>query len=83
MSPKILKYMVGSVLSDFLDCEVRHVGQPGDDGTDLNCFDRGQPLLIQIKRRGNPNKTEGIDVVKLIFASAFASGANSGMVSLS
>jgi len=80
MNPKKFELYVGSVLSDFFECEVRHVGQSGDDGTDLIALIGDKPLLIQVKRRGTPGRTEGIDVVKLIFASAFARGVSDGMI---
>jgi hypothetical protein len=80
MNPTKFERYVGSVLADFLDCEVRHIGQSGDDGVDLIALISDNPLMIQVKRRENPDKTEGIDVVKLLFASAFARGADSGMV---
>jgi hypothetical protein len=35
MNPTGFEVFVGSVLSDFLDCEVHHIGRSGDDGVDL------------------------------------------------
>jgi len=67
-------------MSDFFDCEVHHVGHSGDDGIDLIVLVGESPLMIQVKRRENSSATEGIDVVKLLFASAFAKGASRGMI---
>jgi hypothetical protein len=41
---------------------------------------RDEPVLIQVKRRTQQHAVEGVDVVKLLFASAFAQNARSGMV---
>jgi hypothetical protein len=80
MDPTKFEVFVGSVVSDFLDCEVHHVGRSGDDGVDLIALVGESPLMIQVKRRQDPTSTEGIDVVKLLFTSAFARGADRGMV---
>jgi hypothetical protein len=80
MAPTKFEIFVGSVLSDFLDCEVHHIGKSGDDGIDLIALVGDSPLMVQVKRRESPSATEGIDVVKLLFASAFVQGASKGMV---
>jgi len=80
MNPTGFEVFVGSVLSDFLDCEVHHIGRSGDDGVDLIALVGDSPLMIQVKRRESPSATEGIDVVKLLFASAFVQGSSNGMV---
>ena len=80
MNPTNFEIFVGSILSDFLDCEVHHIGKSGDDGIDLLALVSDSPLMIQVKRRSSASATEGIDVVKLLFASAFAQGGNNGMV---
>lgn len=80
MDPTKFEIFVGSVLSDFLNCEVHHVGRTGDDGIDLIALVGDSPQMIQVKRRGNASATEGIDVVKLLFASAFVQNANRGMI---
>ncbi len=80
MHPSKFEKYVGSVLADFYDCEVYHVGQSGDDGIDLIAIVGDNPLLVQVKRRESEGKTEGINIVKLLFASAFARGINNGMI---
>ena len=37
-----------AILSDFLDCEVHHVGTSGDDGVDLLALVGESPLMIQV-----------------------------------
>jgi hypothetical protein len=80
MHPEKFERFVGAVLSDFYNCDVRHVGSTGDDGVDLIAVIRDEPVLIQVKRRQDRHSVEGVDVVKLLFASAFAKGARAGMV---
>ena len=80
MNPTKFEIFVGSILSDFLDCEVHHVGKSRDDGVDLLALVGEYPLMIQVKRRSSASATEGIDVVKHLFASVFARGGNNGMV---
>lgn len=80
MDPGRFELFVGSVLKEVYDCEVWHVGRSGDDGVDLVVVEKDEPLLVQVKRRQNPDAVEGIEVVKLLFASAFARGADRGMV---
>jgi len=80
MNPTKFEIFVGSILSDFLDCEVHHVGKSGDDGIDLLALVSESPLMIQVKRRSRASATEGIDVVKLLFASATGQRGNNGMV---
>ncbi len=80
MEPYKFERFVGSVFSDFFSCEVHHVGQAGDDGIDLYAIVKDAPFLIQVKRRSQPDAVEGINVVKLLFASAFAQGHQQGAV---
>src|SRR6266702_1550606 len=80
MEPSRFERFVGSVLSDFYHCEVHHVARSGDDGVDLLAIVRDDPIMIQVKRRKNVDAIEGVNTVKLLFASAFARRANLGMV---
>ncbi|MEM6891063.1 MAG: restriction endonuclease [Pseudomonadota bacterium] len=80
MDPRQFEVFVGSVISEHSDCEVYHVGGTGDDGVDLIAIVSDRPNLIQVKRRADPQAVEGIDVVKLLFASAFGQGQMSGTV---
>jgi hypothetical protein len=71
---------VATVLKDFLECEVRHVGGTGDGGIDLVALIADTPLLIQVKRREHADRSEGIEVVRSLFASLFAAGHKRGMI---
>lgn len=72
--------LVGSVLKEFYDCEIYHVGKSVDGGVDLIMVEKDEPILIQVKRRTRSDIIEGIDVVKHLFASAFSRGARFGKV---
>jgi hypothetical protein len=80
MDPHLFERFVGSILSDFFQCEVRWVGRSGDDGIDLLAIISDQPTMVQVKRRATSAASEGVDVVKLIFASSFGKRARRGMV---
>lgn len=79
-SPKQFELFVGSVLSAFFNCEVYHVGKSRDGGIDLVAVGADHPLMIQVKRRESPNAVEGVEVVRLLFASMFVRGAKNGMI---
>ncbi len=78
--PIKFEILIGSIISDQMDCDVHHVGGVADGGVDLIALVSDAPCLIQVKRRGNEGAIESIDTVKLLFASAFAQGADRGMV---
>jgi hypothetical protein len=80
MEPYQFERFVGSVFRECFNCEVYHVGQSGDDGVDLFAIVKDEPFLIQVKRRSRPTMTEGVEAVKLLFASAFGQGENHGAV---
>lgn len=80
LDPKRFELLVGSILSEFFTCEVRHVGRSGDGGIDLIAVGADNPLLVQVKRRTSVEAVEGIEVVKTMFASMFAARANQGMI---
>jgi hypothetical protein len=80
LSPTSFELFVGTVLRDFMDCEVKHVGGTSDRGVDLLVIDGEPPLLVQVKRRSRPDSHEGVEVVKNMFASLYAAGQSRGMV---
>ena len=78
--PRTLERLVGSVFSDALDCEAVHVGGPGDNGIDLILLDAEEPIAIQVKRRGDPSKSEGVAVVRDFLGALLLEGRARGMV---
>lgn len=80
LTPREFELFVGSVLSSYYNCEVYHVGQTRDGGVDLIMVAADQPIMIQVKHRQHEQAVEGIDVVKLLFASLYPHGHKRGMV---
>ncbi len=60
ISPRKLEELVGSVLSDYLKCEVIYVGGPGDGGYDLLLLMSDNPAIVQVKQRFTPNFAEPV-----------------------
>jgi hypothetical protein len=80
MDPIRFELLVGSVLRDFFDCEVRHVGQTGDGGVDLIAIIGNSRKLIQVKRRSKPDAAESIETVKLMFATTLLERESEAMI---
>jgi hypothetical protein len=80
MAPKQFELLVGSVLSAFFDCNVYHVGKSRDGGIDLIAIEADRPMMVQVKRRESPDAVEGVEVVRLLFASMFVHAARKGML---
>ncbi len=80
MTPGQFELFVGTVLMDFFNCEVRHLGRPHDGGVDLLVVAADTPVLVQVKRRSDKEAVEGVEVVRHLFASMFAAGSQKGMV---
>src|SRR6185295_3758935 len=78
IEPSKFELLVGSILGDYFNCEVLHVGQPHDGGIDLILIAADEPVMVQVKRRARADRAEGIDVVKHLFASML--GRGHGMV---
>jgi restriction system protein len=61
---KKMEELVKSILSDFYNCEVHHVGKTGDQGVDLILIKNDSPILIQVKRRTKPNRAEPVREIR-------------------
>ena len=51
LNPTKMEQLVGSILSDYMDCEVVHVGRTGDGGIDLLLLNSDKSYVVQVKRR--------------------------------
>jgi hypothetical protein len=78
IDPYALERLVGDVLADFFDCEVRHVGRSGDGGIDLLVLDADQPRAVQVKRRSN-NKAESVAFVREFLGAMVLAGHMEGI----
>lgn len=61
IDPYKLEDIAQVVFSAYYNCEVKQVGKTGDGGKDLIIIQSDNPILVQVKRRGNP---EHIELVK-------------------
>ena len=71
--------LMRDIYSDFYDCEVRHIGGPGDNGIDLYAVINEEPHLIQIKRRQRKG-VEGVALVREFVAVLMLEGIRNGHI---
>ena len=79
INSKKFEEFVKSVLSDFFSCEVIHCGKTGDGGIDLIILNSDKPVLVQVKRRVNKNKTEPIKCIREFLGTMFINHAKHGI----
>ena len=79
ISPTVLERLVGDVLADHFNCEVRHVGGPGDGGIDLLAVNTDEPWAVQVKRRGPTVRTESVRPVREFIGALVVSGHRNGL----
>lgn len=79
LSPHVLEVLIGNVLSEHLNCEVIHVGGPGDGGIDLLAVDADRPWAIQVKRRGPTVGHESVAPVREFVGALITAGHRRGM----
>jgi restriction system protein len=82
VNPTVFEKLMGDcVRSAFGPCEVVHVGGTGDGGVDLNLIQNDKTtFLVQVKRRSNLSKHEGVQVVRELNGVLFREGAAKGMI---
>ncbi len=78
LHPTKMEVLVGSVLSDFMDCEVVHTGRTGDGGVDLLLLDGGTPYAIQVKRRARAG-SEKVSAVREFVGATLIAGYQRGI----
>ena len=64
LHPAKFEQLVASVFRDFFDCEVVHVGGPGDNGIDALAIIGSTTHLIQAKRRKSVGAVESVATVR-------------------
>jgi hypothetical protein len=69
--PTKMEELAQSVLSDFFNCEVMHVGKAGDGGKDLIVIQKDEPILVQVKRRSKENAVESVSTVRDILGTIY------------
>ncbi|MDA9090676.1 restriction endonuclease [Porticoccaceae bacterium] len=64
INPYKLERLVQSVFQDHFACEVIHCGKSHDGGVDLVIVNSGTPIMVQVKRRQNPNHAEAVGSIR-------------------
>lgn len=79
IDPYKLEELSQSILKGVFDCEVHHVGKTGDGGIDLIVLEGNEPILVQIKRRQNPNHIELVKGVREFVGTLFIEDRRKGI----
>lgn len=79
INPYKLEELAQEILKGVYDCEVYHVGKTGDGGKDLIVLESNEPILVQVKRRENPNHVELIKGVREFVGTLFIEDKRKGI----
>jgi len=79
VSPKQLEKLVGTVFSEFMNCEAVHVGGPNDKGIDIILIDGVRRYVIQVKRRQAMRQAEGVSGIREFLGAMVLNGAVRGL----
>lgn len=82
ISPTELEKFVASVFkANYRDALVKHVGGPGDQGVDVLLVTNDEAQwLIQVKRRGHKNSSEGFETIQKMAGTMLLKGVPNAMV---
>lgn len=79
INPYKLEELMQHILRGVYDCEVRHVGKAGDGGVDLMILESDDPILVQVKRRGNQKHVELVKGIREFVGTMFIEGSRRGI----
>lgn len=82
LDPKAMEKFVADIFkANHRASEVFHVGKPFDGGVDVIYIDsNGTKWLIQVKRRENPNKSEGFETLQSLLGTLVLEGEQHGII---
>lgn len=81
IDPRQFERLVADVFrANYANAEVIHVGRPADGGVDIFLVDSGEEWLIQVKRRENPQASEGVGTLRSLLGTLVLEGASRGMI---
>ena len=80
ISPLEVEDVVGRILSQYYNCDVRHVGRSHDEGIDLIVIASDQPVAIQVKHRSRARKTAGVETIREFVGALVGSKFKKGVV---
>jgi hypothetical protein len=79
ISPKKMEDLIQQVFKDFYRCDVEHCGKSHDGGVDLFVLDADKPILVQVKRRENPNAVEPVSLIRDLLGAMFINNSKRGV----
>lgn len=79
IAPYKLEELCTDILKGIYDCEVHHVGMSGDGGKDIIILESDDPILVQVKRRENPNHIELVKGVREFVGTMFIEDVKKGI----
>lgn len=79
IDPYKLEDIAQVVFSSYFNCEVKHVGKTGDGGTDLIIVNSDNPILVQVKRRSNPDHVELVKGIREFVGTMYIEGRSKGI----
>lgn len=65
---KKMEELVASIFSEHYQCEAKLVGKSNDGGVDVVLIKSDKPIIIQVKRRMDLNKTESVAPIRELIA---------------
>ncbi len=74
-----MEELAQEILRGVYDCEVHHVGKKGDGGIDLLVLESDDPILVQVKRRENPEHVELVKGVREFVGTLFIENKRKGI----
>lgn len=82
LDPRTMEVLVADIFrANYSNCEVIHVGKPGDRGIDVIFIDASETRwLIQVKRRSKLKATEGFATLQSILGTLVLEGERHGIV---
>lgn len=82
ISPFRFERFVADVFrANYTNCDVQHVGKPADGGVDvLLVDDHSRRWLMQVKRRQNTKRGEGVETIRSILGALALRGERHGIV---
>lgn len=85
IDPHKMEELVRSIFKDFYpDCKVIALGKTHDGGKDAILIDnQGKHFFVSIKRRSDPNATEGVDTIRDLLGAAMAEDNVTGCIYVS
>ncbi|WP_291076088.1 restriction endonuclease [Empedobacter sp. UBA6322] len=81
LTPKQAEKLIPTILSDYMDCEVKTIGGTRDGGIDaLAILSENEKMLVQIKWREKSNSSEAVSVIREVGGTILARKIPKGLI---